>query len=69
MIFNCIHSYSQRLEPSERLGSDESGGMCQLKQHSFFSEHDYNTKWGNLLNESSPLQTKEKLSSRPKKNS
>lgn len=43
--------------------------MSQLKSHAFFSEHEYNTKWGNLLNEKSPLEPKEKLSSRPKQTS
>jgi len=51
-----------RLKPSERLGSEETGGMNNLKAHPFFSE----TKWGDLLNQQSPLQPKAKLSSRPK---
>jgi hypothetical protein len=53
------------LEPSERLGSEELGGMIKLKAHPFFSEHSYDEKWGNLLNQQSPLQAKEKLNSRP----
>ncbi|CAF0900596.1 unnamed protein product [Adineta steineri] len=55
-----------RLEPSERLGSEETGGMEKLKSHAFFSQFSYDTKWGNLLNQRSPLETKVKLSSRPK---
>jgi len=54
------------LEPSERLGSEESGGMINLKAHPFFSEHSYAEKWGNLLDQQSPLQANEKLSTRPK---
>ncbi|CAF0808193.1 unnamed protein product [Adineta steineri] len=55
-----------RLEPSERLGSAETGGMEKLKSHAFFSQFSYDTKWGTLLNQRSPLETKVKLSSRPK---
>ncbi|CAF3595604.1 unnamed protein product [Adineta steineri] len=55
-----------RLEPSERLGSEETGGMEKLKSHAFFSQFSYDTKWGTLLNQRSPLETKVKLSSRPK---
>jgi hypothetical protein len=40
--------------------------MNNLKIHPFFSEHSYDTKWGNLLNQQSPLEVKPKLSSRPK---
>jgi hypothetical protein len=36
-----------------------------LKAHSFFSEHSYDTKWGELLNQQSPLEMKAKLNSRP----
>jgi hypothetical protein len=50
------------------LGSEETGGMGKLKQHIFFSEHSYDTKWGDLLNQQSPLEAKEKLNSRPKTN-
>jgi hypothetical protein len=39
--------------------------MEKLKAHSFFSEHSYDTKWGNLLSQQSPLDAKIKLSSRP----
>ncbi len=56
----------QRLEPNERLGSEETGGMNKLKAHPFFSEFSYDTRWGNLLNQQSPLEVKVKLSSRPK---
>ena len=54
------------LEPSERLGSEETGGMAKLKLHPFFSQFSYDTKWGKLLDQRSPLEAKEKLSSRPK---
>jgi hypothetical protein len=54
------------LEPNERLGSEETGGMEKLKAHSFFSDFSYDVKWGNLLNQRSPLEAKVKLSSRPK---
>ncbi len=57
--------YMQRLEPSERLGSEETGGIEKLKAHEFFSEHSYDTKWGELLNQQSPLEMKAKLNSRP----
>jgi len=40
--------------------------MEKLKVHPFFSEFSYDTKWGNLLNQQSPLEAKVKLSSRPK---
>ncbi len=40
--------------------------MEKLKAHSFFSDFSYDTKWGNLLNQRSPLEAKVKLSSRPK---
>ncbi len=56
----------KRFEPSERLGSEEIGGMKTLKVHPFFIEHSYDTKWGNLLNQQSPLEAKSTLSSRPK---
>jgi hypothetical protein len=52
------------LNPSERLGSEETGGMNNLKAHLFFNE----TNWDNLLNQQSPLEAKAKLSSRPKTN-
>jgi hypothetical protein len=42
--------------------------MIHLKAHPFFSEHSYDTKWGDLLNQKSPLEAKPKLSSRPKNN-
>jgi hypothetical protein len=42
--------------------------MSQLKAHPFFSEHSYDTKWGNLLDQQSPLEAKPKLNSRPKSN-
>ncbi|CAF1356996.1 unnamed protein product [Rotaria sordida] len=54
-----------RLEPNERLGSEETGGMKKLKKHPFFSEFSYDTRWGHLLNQQSPLEAKVKLSSRP----
>ncbi|CAM4856505.1 unnamed protein product [Rotaria socialis] len=54
-----------RLEPSERLGTQETGGMKKLKEHAFFSEFPHDTKWGQLLNQRSPLEVKHKLSSRP----
>ncbi|CAF5146056.1 unnamed protein product [Rotaria magnacalcarata] len=54
-----------RLEPSERLGTQETGGMKKLKEHAFFSEFPCDTKWGQLLYQRSPLETKHKLSSRP----
>ncbi|CAF3364239.1 unnamed protein product [Rotaria sp. Silwood1] len=54
-----------RLEPHERLGSEETGGMKKLKEHPFFSEFSYDTKWDHLLNQRSPLEAKLKLSSRP----
>ncbi|CAF4412536.1 unnamed protein product [Rotaria sp. Silwood2] len=54
-----------RLEPHERLGSEETGGMNKLKEHPFFSEFSYDTKWDVLLNQRSPLEAKIKLSSRP----
>ncbi|CAF1013115.1 unnamed protein product [Adineta ricciae] len=54
------------LDPSARLGSEETGGMAKLKLHPFFSQFSYDTKWGNLLDQRSPLEAKEKLSSRPK---
>ncbi|CAF4649794.1 unnamed protein product, partial [Rotaria sp. Silwood2] len=57
-----------RLEPAERLGSEETGGIDKLKAHPFFSTDSYDTKWGNLLNQQSPLEPKAKLSSRPKIN-
>lgn len=40
--------------------------MKTLKVHPFFSEHSYDTKWGNLLNQQSPLEAISNLSSRPK---
>jgi hypothetical protein len=40
--------------------------MINLKAHPFFSEHSYAEKWGNLLDQKSPLQANEKLSTRPK---
>jgi hypothetical protein len=40
--------------------------MEKLKAHPFFSEHSFDTRWGNLLNERSPLEANVKLSSRPK---
>lgn len=40
--------------------------MERLKAHPFFSEFSYDTKWNNLLNQRSPLEAKDKLSSRPK---
>lgn len=40
--------------------------MNKLKSHPFFSNFSYDTKWGNLLNQQSPLQAKVKLCSRPK---
>jgi hypothetical protein len=40
--------------------------MDKLKAHPFFSEFSYDTRWGNLLNQRSPLEAKVKLSSRPK---
>jgi hypothetical protein len=40
--------------------------MEKLKVHPFFSEFSYDNKWGNLLNQQSPLPVKDKLSSRPK---
>ena len=40
--------------------------MEKLKAHTFFSDFSYDTKWGNLLNQKSPLEAKIKLSSRPK---
>jgi hypothetical protein len=40
--------------------------MEKLKAHPFFSEFSYDTRWGNLLNQRSPLEAKVKLSSRPK---
>ncbi|CAF0785562.1 unnamed protein product [Adineta ricciae] len=51
-----------RLDPHERLGSDETGGVERLKVHAFFAD----TKWGELLNQQSPLAVKSKLDSRPK---
>ncbi len=39
--------------------------MNRLKTHPFFSEFSYDTKWGNLLNQRSPLEVKVELSSRP----
>ncbi|UJR21661.1 hypothetical protein I4U23_024738 [Adineta vaga] len=50
-----------RLEPNARLGSPETGGIEMLKAHPFFQE----TKWGDLLNQESPLPVKAKLNSRP----
>ncbi|CAF1139755.1 unnamed protein product [Rotaria sordida] len=55
-----------RFEPTERLGSEETGGIDKLKAHPFFSTASYDTKWGNLLNQQSPLEAKMKLNSRPK---
>jgi hypothetical protein len=40
--------------------------MEKLKSHAFFSQFSYDAKWGNLLNQQSPLQVNVKLSSRPK---
>ncbi|CAF4971373.1 unnamed protein product [Rotaria sp. Silwood1] len=68
---NIIGDLIQKLvrsEPAERLGSEETGGMTQLKAHPFFSVDSYDTKWGNLLNQRSPLEPKMKLNSRPKIN-
>ena len=39
--------------------------MAQLKAHPFFSNYSYDSKWGNLLNQRSPLEMKVELSSRP----
>ena len=48
------------------MGSKETGGMDKLKTHGFFSRYNYETKWGNLLNQPSPLPVKSQLCSRPK---
>lgn len=39
--------------------------MKLLKEHPFFSEFSDDNKWGQLLNQRSPLEVKQKLSSRP----
>ncbi|CAF3895319.1 unnamed protein product [Rotaria magnacalcarata] len=57
-----------RFKPEERLGSEETGGMTKLREHPFFTTDSYETKWGNLLSQKSPLEAKTKLSSRPKDN-
>ncbi|CAF3564581.1 unnamed protein product [Rotaria socialis] len=57
-----------RFKPEERLGSEETGGMTKLKEHPFFTTDSYETKWGNLWSQKSPLAAKAKLSSRPKDN-
>ena len=59
-----LHFYDKRFEPNERLGSEETGGMNKLKEHSFFALHSYDTKWGKLLNQRSLLEAKGKLNSR-----
>ena len=41
--------------------------MEKLKAHPFFRDHGYDEKWGNLLQEKSPLEAKAHLSSRPKR--
>ena len=40
------------------------GGISTLKDHPFFSEHDYPDKWGQLLTLESPLKSKDKFNSR-----
>ena len=66
-LFVCLsyffHFYDKRFEPNERLGSEETGGMNKLKEHPFFALHSYNTKWGELLDQRSPLEVKGKLNS------
>ncbi|CAF1456798.1 unnamed protein product [Adineta steineri] len=60
VIGDLIHKLI-RLQPSERLGTEEAGGIEKLKEHPFFCD----TKWGDLLNQKSPLEANVKLCSRP----
>lgn len=43
------------------------GGIEVLKDHPFFSENDFKTKWGHLFDVKSPLEANKKFNSRPTK--
>jgi len=64
-VISDLVSKLLRVDPTERLGSEETGGMERLKSHLFFSQFGYETKWTNLLQEKSPLENRPKFSSRP----